>query len=77
MLNSRGARTLSGARAQVTQRTVKAAKKFEQAVEKGIAEVAIDNAQFQVQVNESVEAAGQKGIDHHTSFTFQQTLVRS
>ncbi|HKG48440.1 MAG TPA: DNA repair protein RecN [Pyrinomonadaceae bacterium] len=48
---------------------VKAAKKFEQAVEKGIAEVAIDNARFQVQVNDSVEAAGQKGIDH-TEFYF-------
>src|SRR5262249_45412918 len=34
---------------------VRAAKKFEQAVEKGIAEVAIDNARFQVQVNDSVE----------------------
>jgi len=48
---------------------VRAAKKFEQAVEKGIAEVAIDHARFQVQVSDSVEAAGQKGIDH-TEFYF-------
>jgi DNA repair protein RecN (Recombination protein N) len=52
---------------------VKAAKKFEQAVEKGIAEVAIDNAQFQVQVNDSLEAAGQKGIDH-TEFYFSANV---
>jgi DNA repair protein RecN (Recombination protein N) len=48
---------------------VRAAKKFELAVEKGIAEVAIDNAQFQVQVSDNVETAGQKGIDH-TEFYF-------
>ena len=48
---------------------VRAAKKFEAAVEKGIAEVAIDNAQFQVQVAEDVGSAGQKGIDH-TEFYF-------
>jgi DNA repair protein RecN (Recombination protein N) len=48
---------------------VRAAKKFEQAVEKGIAEVAIDHARFQVQVSDSVESAGQKGIDH-TEFYF-------
>ncbi len=52
---------------------VKAAKKFEQAVEKGIGEVAIDNARFQVQVNDSVEAAGQKGIDH-TEFYFSANV---
>jgi DNA repair protein RecN (Recombination protein N) len=52
---------------------VKAAKKFEQAVEKGIAEVAIDNARFQVQVNDSVEAADQKGIDH-TEFYFSANV---
>jgi DNA repair protein RecN (Recombination protein N) len=52
---------------------VKAAKKFEQAVEKGIAEVAIDNARFQVQVNDSVDAAGQKGIDH-TEFYFSANV---
>lgn len=48
---------------------VRAAKKFELAVEKGIAEVAIDNARFQVQVSDDVETAGQKGIDH-TEFYF-------
>ena len=48
---------------------VRAAKKFEAAVEKGIAEVAIDNARFQVQVADDVESAGQKGIDH-TEFYF-------
>jgi DNA repair protein RecN (Recombination protein N) len=52
---------------------VKAAKKFEQAVEKGIGEVAIDNARFQVQVNDSVEAAGLKGIDH-TEFYFSANV---
>jgi DNA repair protein RecN (Recombination protein N) len=52
---------------------VRAAKKFEQAVEKGIGEVAIDNARFQVQVNDSVEAAGQKGIDH-TEFYFSANV---
>jgi DNA repair protein RecN (Recombination protein N) len=48
---------------------VGAAKKFEQAVEKGIAEVAIDNARFQVQVLDDVDTAGKKGIDH-TEFYF-------
>lgn len=48
---------------------VRAAKNFERAVEKGIAEVAIDNARFQVQVSDDVETAGQKGIDH-TEFYF-------
>jgi DNA repair protein RecN (Recombination protein N) len=48
---------------------VRAAKKFELAVEKGIAEVAIDNARFQVQVSDDVGTAGQKGIDH-TEFYF-------
>lgn len=52
---------------------VRAAKKFEQAVEKGIAEVAIDNARFQVQVNDSIEAAGQKGMDH-TEFYFSANV---
>jgi DNA repair protein RecN (Recombination protein N) len=52
---------------------VRAAKKFEQAVEKGIAEVAIDNARFQVQVNDNVDAAGQKGIDH-TEFYFSANV---
>ena len=48
---------------------MRAAKKFEHAVEKGIAEVAIDNARFQVQVSDDVDTAGQKGIDH-TEFYF-------
>ena len=52
---------------------MRAAKKFEQAVEKGIAEVAIDNARFQVQVNDSVDSAGQKGIDH-TEFYFSANV---
>jgi len=52
---------------------VKAAKKFEQVVEKGIAEVAIDNARFQVQVNDNADAAGQKGIDH-TEFYFSANV---
>ena len=52
---------------------LRAAKKFEQAVEKGIAEVAIDNARFQVQVSDDVEAAGQKGIDH-TEFYFSANV---
>ncbi len=52
---------------------VRAAKKFEQAVEKGIAEVAIDNARFQVQVNDKVESAGMKGIDH-TEFYFSANV---
>jgi DNA repair protein RecN (Recombination protein N) len=52
---------------------VRAAKKFEQAVEKGISEVAIDNARFQVQVNDSVDLAGQKGIDH-TEFYFSANV---
>jgi DNA repair protein RecN (Recombination protein N) len=52
---------------------VRAAKKFEQAVENGIAEVAIDNARFQVQVNDAVESAGQKGIDH-TEFYFSANV---
>jgi len=52
---------------------VRAAKKFEQAVEKGIGEVAIDNARFQVQVSDDVEAAGQKGFDH-TEFYFSANV---
>lgn len=43
---------------------VRAAKKFEQAVEKGIAEVALDNAWFQVQVSDRSDSAGDSGIDH-------------
>ena len=52
---------------------MRAAKKFEQAVEKGISEVAIDNARFQVQVSDDVESAGQKGIDH-TEFYFSANV---
>ena len=48
---------------------VRAAKKFEQAVEKGIAEVALDNARFQVQVSDRSDSAGDNGIDH-TEFYF-------
>lgn len=48
---------------------VRAAKKFEQAVEKGIAEVALDNARFQVQVSDRSDSAGDSGIDH-TEFYF-------
>src|SRR5215203_774474 len=51
---------------------VRAAKKFEQAVEKGIGEVALDNARFQVQVADK-EAAGLKGIDH-TEFYFSANV---
>jgi DNA repair protein RecN (Recombination protein N) len=53
---------------------VRAAKKFEQAVEKGVQEVAMDNGRFQVQVtdrnegaadqdNDKLKLIGQKGID--------------
>jgi DNA repair protein RecN (Recombination protein N) len=42
---------------------VRAAKRFEQAVEKGIAEVALEHARFQVQVSDRLESAGPKGID--------------
>ncbi len=52
---------------------VRAAKKFEQAVEKGIAEVALDNARFQVQVAERDDTAGDKGIDH-TEFYFSANV---
>lgn len=72
--------TLSGARerylelaGKLHKERVRAAKKFEHAVEKGIAEVAIDNARFQVQVSDDVETAGQKGIDH-TEFYFSANI---
>jgi DNA repair protein RecN (Recombination protein N) len=52
---------------------VRAAKKFEQAVEKGIVEVALDQARFQVLVNENVDSGGQKGIDH-TEFYFSANV---
>jgi DNA repair protein RecN (Recombination protein N) len=43
---------------------VRAAKRFEQAVEKGIGEVALDRARFQVQVSDRADSPGDKGIDH-------------
>jgi DNA repair protein RecN (Recombination protein N) len=52
---------------------VRAAKKFEQAVEKGIGEVALDNARFQVQVSDRSDSAGDKGIDH-TEFYFSANV---
>ena len=71
---------LAAAREQYLERArklhkerVRAAKKFEQAVEKGITEVAIDNARFQVQVNDNIDSAGQKGIDH-TEFYFSANV---
>jgi len=63
---------LDGAR-RLHKERVRAAKKFEQAVEKGIAEVAIDNARFQVQVSDDVKSAGQKGIDL-TEFYFSANV---
>jgi DNA repair protein RecN (Recombination protein N) len=71
---------LAAARAQYLDRArklhkerVRAARKFEQAVEKGIEEVALDQARFQVQVADNVESAGQKGIDH-TEFYFSANV---
>jgi len=52
---------------------VRAAKKFEQAVEKGIGEVALDNARFQVQVSDRSDSADDKGIDH-TEFYFSANV---
>ena len=52
---------------------VRAAKKFEQAVERGIVEVALDQARFQVLVNDDVDSGGQKGIDH-TEFYFSANV---
>jgi len=52
---------------------VRAARKFEQAVEKGIEEVALDQARFQVQVADNVESGGHKGIDH-TEFYFSANV---
>ena len=43
---------------------VKAAKRFERAVEKCIAELAMENARFQIKIVDAVETAGPKGIDH-------------
>jgi DNA repair protein RecN (Recombination protein N) len=50
---------------------VRAAKQFEKAVEKGIVEVALDRARFQVQVSDKVETP--KGIDH-TEFYFSANV---
>ena len=52
---------------------VRAAKKFEQAVEKGIAEVALANSRFQVQLTDRTEAASDTGIDH-TEFYFSANV---
>jgi DNA repair protein RecN (Recombination protein N) len=52
---------------------VRAAKRFEQAVEKGITEVALDQARFQVQVSDKIESAGHKGLDH-TEFYFSANV---
>jgi DNA repair protein RecN (Recombination protein N) len=52
---------------------VRAAKRFEQAVEKGITEVALDQARFQVQVLDKAESAGLKGVDH-TEFYFSANV---
>ncbi len=52
---------------------VRAAKRFEQAVEKGITEVALDQARFQVQVLDKAESAGHKGMDH-TEFYFSANV---
>ena len=50
---------------------VRTAKQFEKAVEKGIVEVALDRARFQVQVSDKVESP--KGIDH-TEFYFSANV---
>jgi DNA repair protein RecN (Recombination protein N) len=59
--------------AKLHKERVRAAKQFEKAVEKGIGEVALDRARFQVQVSDSVESAGDKGIDH-TEFYFSANV---
>lgn len=43
---------------------VRAAKRFERSVEKCIAELAMENARFQVQLSDLTDSAGAKGIDH-------------
>jgi DNA repair protein RecN (Recombination protein N) len=55
------------------QERVRAAKTFEQAVEKGIAEVALANARFQVQLSDRTDSASDKGIDH-TEFYFSANV---
>ena len=52
---------------------VRAAKKFELAVEKGIGEVALDQARFQVLISDNAESASLKGIDH-TEFYFSANV---
>ena len=42
---------------------LRAAKKFEQAVEKGIAEVAMENARFQAQVSDRLQFVGDSSKD--------------
>ena len=59
--------------AKLHKERVRAAKQFEKAVEKGIVEVALDRARFQVQVSDKVESAGHKGIDH-TEFYFSANV---
>jgi DNA repair protein RecN (Recombination protein N) len=44
---------------------IRAAKKFEQAVEKGIAEVAMENARFQVQVSDKLQFVGESSPSNH------------
>ena len=45
--------------AKLHKERVRAAKKFEQSVEKGLAEVAMDNARFQVIVSDKLQLVGQ------------------
>jgi DNA repair ATPase RecN len=54
---------------------MRAAKKFEQAVEKGIAEVAIDNARFQVQVL-MMSSRRDRKASTTLSFIFPRTWAR-
>jgi DNA repair ATPase RecN len=72
MLSLRGARSVLDLARKLHKERVRAAKKFEQAVEKGIAEVAIDNARFQVQVNDVSSRPGRKASTTR-SFTFLRT----
>lgn len=52
---------------------VRAAKRFEKTVEKCIAELAMENARFQIEISEVIESAGPKGIDH-VEFHFSANL---
>ena len=49
---------------KLRRQRVRAAKQFEKAVEKCIAELAMEHARFQVQVSDVTESTGPKGIDH-------------